>query len=179
MIDHHDSNGPEHHPIRPLFRRLTERGMDQIDIRDEDSIRYVSSVMSRFVRADQLYQMRDADGRTLVYLADMLSVARDTADLDLRLRQYQYLGDFTLFMLGIFPERLNNRSRRPVAGPYYAAQGRRAYGVVADLTPVRSEPALFRRLADRFDEYVAGLNWVRLYIRDPFFQYMFREYHIS
>jgi hypothetical protein len=178
MKDYREDSGAEHHPVRGLFRRLTERGMGQTEIRDEDSIRYVSSLMSRFVRADSLYQMQGADGQTLEYLVDMFSVAGATADPALRLRQHQYLGDFTLFMLGIFPEHLE-RSRRPVLGRYYAAQGSRAYSVVADLTEVRSEPALFRRLAGRFDEYVAGLNWVRLYIRDPFFQYTFREFHIT
>lgn len=176
--EHHLSRVPEDHPIRSLFRRLTERGMDQADIRDEDSIRYVSSLMSRFIRTEDLYPMRDEDGRRLVYLADMFTVATATADPALRLKRHQYLGDFTLFMLGIFPERLG-RPRRPAGQRYYSAQGRLAYSVVADLVGARSEPELFRRLAGRFDEYVAGLNWVRMYVRDPFFQYMFREFHLS
>ena len=43
----------------------------------------------------------------------------------------------------------------------------------------QSDPAVYRRLSDRFEQYVLGLNWVHLYINDPFFQYMFREFGIS
>jgi hypothetical protein len=81
-------------------------------------------------------------------------------------------------MLGLFPERFDRR-RRNISRDYYALQGRRAYSIAADLVWAEADPAPFRRLADRFDQYVRGLNWVKLYIQDPFFQYMFREFRVT
>jgi hypothetical protein len=83
-----------------------------------------------------------------------------------------------LFMLGLFPERFDRR-RRSASAAYYEIQGRRSYRIVADLTWTQPEPGPFRSLAEGFDQYVRGLNWVKVYIHDPFFQYMFREFGIS
>jgi len=169
---------PENHPIRPLFRTLTERGLGQINIRDEESLGYVSGLLLDFMRTDNLYPVRDEHGRRIEYLADLMGRADDSADLFERADHYKYLGDLTLFMLGLFPERFD-RNRRSVSAEYYAQQGRRSYGIVADLAWLDDDPGPFRRLADGFDQYVRGLNWVKLYIQDPFFQYMFREFSIS
>ena len=81
-------------------------------------------------------------------------------------------------MLGLFPERFE-RSRRAVSAEYYTEQGRRSYNIVAEMDWNRSDPAVYRKLSDRFEQHVLGLNWAHLYINDPFFQYMFREFGIS
>jgi hypothetical protein len=61
------------------------------------------------------------------------------------------------------------------------AQGQRSYTLVADLIAERDqqdEVELFRKLSGQFMQCVAGLNWVKLYINDPFYQYMFREFQV-
>jgi hypothetical protein len=88
------------------------------------------------------------------------------------------LGDFALFMLGLFPEHLD-RPRRSIGPDYYAEQGRRSYNIAADLAWVDREPDIYRRLSGQFEQYVRGLNWVKLYTQDPFYQYMFREFGIT
>ena len=37
---------------------------------------------------------------------------------------------------------------------------------------------VFRKLSEQFEQCVVGLNWVKLYINDPFYQYMFREFQV-
>ncbi len=166
------------HPIRPLFRALTERGMAQTRVRDEETVGYISNLLTEFVRTEDMYRVRDDQGQRLEYLTDLIAVADEAADADIRRDHYKHLGDLTLFMLGLFPERLN-RPRRIGSASYYAEQGRRSYNIVADLEWSRSDPAVYRKLSDQFELYVLGLNWVKLYISDPFFQYMFREFGIS
>ena len=169
--------GPNH-PIRPLFRALTERGMAQTNVRDEETVRYISNLLTEFVRTEDMYRVRDDQGRRLEYLADLIALADEATDADIRRDHYKHLGDLTLFMLGLFPERLNRPRRIDTAG-YYVQVGRRSYNAVADLEWSRSDPAVYRKLSDQFEEYVLGLNWVKLYVNDPFFQYMFREFGIS
>ncbi len=169
---------PEDHPIRSFFRTLTERGMGEINIRDEASLSYVSGLLLEFMRTEALYRVQDEHGQRVEHLADLLALAEGTADPLERLDQHKHLGDRTLFMLGLFPEWFE-RSRRPLSAQFYAQQGQRSYGIVADLAWIHSEPPPFRRLAESFDEYVRGLNWVKLYLQDPFFQYMFREFRVT
>ena len=72
-----------------------------------------------------------------------------------------------------------DQPQRPARRDYYSAQGRRSYHIVADLAWTDSEPDVYRRLSERYEEYVHGLNWVKRYIEDPFLKYMFREFHVT
>ena len=173
----HNDVGPNH-PIRPFFQALTERGMAQTNVRDEETASYIANLLTEFVRTEDMYRVRDDQGQRLEYLADLMTVAHEATDADIRRDHYKHLGDLTLFMLGLFPERLDRPRRIDRAG-YYAEQGRRSYNIVADLEWSHSDPAVYRKLSDQFEQYVLGLNWVKLYINDPFFQYMFREFGIS
>jgi hypothetical protein len=168
----------EDNPIRHTFQSLAARGLEQADIRDDASVRYIGNLLVEFLRTEDMYRVRDESGRRIEHLGDLLAVAEESKEAAERRRLYRYLGDFTLFMLGLFPERLA-RPRRAVSADYYALHGSRSYGIVADLAWTESEPELYRRLSAGFERYVGGLNWVKLYIEDPFFQFMFREFGIS
>ena len=178
MSERNTGQVPEDHSIRLLFRTLTERGLGQTNIRDEASIVYVAGIMTDFISTDALYPVCDASGERLEYLTDLVAEADRLTEPSLRRDHFQYLGDLTLFMLGLFPERFR-RNRRAPSRDFYAAQGRRSYRIVAEMVWTPAELAVFRRLADQYEQYVDGLDWVRRYIRDPFFQYMFREFGIS
>lgn len=177
MIQQTISKVPKTHEIRPLFNALTERGMDVANVHDADAVRYISNLLTEFVQTEKAYSVRDEHGRGLEYLSDLLDAANQTTDPVTRRDRHKHLGDLTLFMLGLFPERFE-RPRRSVSAEHYAAQGRRSYNIVAEMA-LTSDPAVYRKLSDRFEQYVLGLNWVHLYINDPFFQYMFREFGIS
>ena len=119
--------------------------MGQSNIRDEASVGYVSGLLLDFMRAEELYRVQ--------HLSDLLESAEGTTDPIERRDQYKHLGDRALFMLGLFPEWFE-RSRRPLGAEFYARQGQRSYGTVADLAWSQSEPAPFRHLAESFDQYV-------------------------
>jgi hypothetical protein len=177
MIENTRRRIPADHPVQALFRQLTERGMGQLDLHDADTIQYVTNLLVDFIEVDNIYRIKDDSGRKLQYIFEILDQASQTVSPTARCEHYRYLGDMTLYSLGLFPESLTY-GRRSVSPEYYAEQGRRSYAIVAEMErPGRT--VVFRKLSDQFERCVEGLKWVRLYIRDPFFQYMFREFQIT
>ncbi len=49
MIQQTTNDVPENHEIRPLFRALTERGMDVAKVRDDETVRYISDLLTEFL----------------------------------------------------------------------------------------------------------------------------------
>ena len=43
---------PEDHPIRALFHTLTARGFEQMKLRDEETIQYVTNLLTDFVHVE-------------------------------------------------------------------------------------------------------------------------------
>ena len=176
MINTLRSSIPEDHPVRLVFHQLTERGMAELQLRDKDTIDYVTNLLIEFIHPDNLYRIQDDYGKRLRYVSDILEQANREMSTELRRECYRHLGDLTLFNLGLFPESLTY-GHQTVSPSYYAEQGRRSYTMVAEME--RSAGGeLFRNLSEHFTECVAGLNWVKLYINDPFYQYMFREFQV-
>jgi len=159
-----------------MFRTLTERGLEQAQVFDAQIHQYLSNLLVEFIYVENLYKIRDESGRRLEYIFDMLAKASDLPDSDKR-EIYQHVGDFTLFVLGLFPESLN-RGKRSISPDYYADHGRRSYLIRWELENYRSAVVVFRKLSEQYGRCVLALNWVGNYIRDPFYQYMFREFEI-
>jgi hypothetical protein len=126
-----------------------------------------------------MYRIKDEYGNRVRYLFDMLTQAGNEMSPERRRDCYKHVGDVMLFNLGLFPESLTY-GRRTVSPDYYAEAGRRSYTIVAEMES--SSPratTVYRKLSEQFEQCVVGLNWVKLYINDPFFQYVFREFSIT
>jgi hypothetical protein len=88
--------------------------------------------------------------------------------LDRERSVHQHIGDFTLFMTGLFPEYLR---RLKTAGLVYhkdflvdyVKTGKRSYGIVAQMAdpPAEGERPLFAKLSDNFEVCVTALGFVR------------------
>ena len=179
MIEKTRHDIPAEHPIRQLFQQLTERGMVQLHLHDADTISYITDLLTEFVRIEDMYRVKDETGCRIQYLFDMLTQARNAVSPDLRRDYYKNLGDLTLFNLGLFPESLTH-GHRTVSPDYYAEAGRRSYTIVAEMeSSTSSRTHVYRKLSEQFAQCVSGLNWVKLYINDPFYQYMLREFEIT
>jgi hypothetical protein len=177
MIEKTRNDIPENHPLRALFQQLTERGMGQLNLRDPETIRYITNLLTEFVQIDNMYRIRDEAVGGAQYLFDMLAQASKAMSPSLRRDYYKHLGDLTLFNLGLFPESLTY-GHRTVSPDYYAETGRRSYTIVAQMD-CSSGTRVYRKLSEQFEQCVVGLNWVKLYINDPFYQYMFRQFDIT
>ena len=168
---------PEGHPIRKLFHTLTERGFEQTNLRDRETIHYIADLLTNFVDAKNLRRVKDGSGRDLQNVFEMMRHAGDAMRPEDRQAYYQHIGDLTLFYLGLYPESLTY-GRHTVSPDYYAVQGRRSYEIVAMMDRSR-RTVVFRKLSEEFERCVVGLNWVKLYIHDPFYQYVFREFGVT
>ncbi|PYV03521.1 MAG: hypothetical protein DMG10_11050 [Acidobacteria bacterium] len=171
------SSIPDDHPIKQLFRTLTERGLDQAELRDQDLLFYLADLLVEFMFIENLYGMRDLEGRPLEYLVDMLQQAMES-DMPDKKNYYKHIGDYSLFILGMFPESLSH-GRRAISPSYYADTGRIGYKTAGELESHWWKTMVFRKLADKFEHCVVSLNWVREYTSDPFYQYMLRRFNIS
>src|SRR5688572_29538911 len=97
---------PPNHPIRSLFLQLTERGMGQLNLRDSDTIEYITDLLTQFVHIENMYRVQDENGRRLQYVFDLITEAGRQMSPAARRDCYKHLGDLTLFNLGLFPESL-------------------------------------------------------------------------
>ena len=179
MIEKTRQEIPDDHPIRQLFLQLTERGMSQLRLHDRDTIDYITNLLTEFVNMENMYRLKDENGHRVRYLFELLTQASAETSPSRRRDCYKHVGDLTLFNLGLFPESLTY-GHRTVSPEYYAETGRRSYTIVAEMDArSRGSTTVYRKLSSQFEQCVVGLNWVKLYINDPFYQYMFREFDIT
>ncbi len=186
---------PENHPLRRLFRWATRRAMDSAGLpRNPDVESHISDeILSRFVHIDNLYRIRNLCGRRLTEIAEILLEAdsgRITGISD-ELLFHEYIGDWTLFMTGIFPASLRRVARQPTSPDhlimklgslfvpledpvdYYIAQGRAAYSKASKLSrPLSTREAMvFSKLSEEFQFYVALMGLIAAYLEaDPYFR---------
>jgi hypothetical protein len=159
------------HPLRTLFQELVHRHLFLgAQLYDAQIAQYVTGVLTDFTHIDNLYRIRSARGRRLEDVADLLIESNpllDGSSFDREREVRKQIGDFTLFFTGIFPEAIASLPRlRPLsldAFVDYMEAGKKSYGVVASFNvfEYETEAPLFRRLSDRFEQCVFGLNMVK------------------
>ncbi len=175
---------PARHPLRQLFGALTEKSFtEHLGWPDPNVTSYVSNLLVDFTRADQLYKIRNQQDKPVDTVVDLLfesEVLLEAQSLDRERAVHQHIGDFTLFMAGLFPEYL--RRLKTASLIYhkdflvdYVKTGKRSYGIVAQIAdnPSSSEPPLFQKLSENFELCVTGLGFVRSDLdrmRDPAYQ---------
>ncbi len=163
---------PVSHPLRRLFRGLTERTFsDRLGWPQADVIGYVSDVLADFTHIEDLYRIRNARGHRVEEVAELLlegDLLHRAGSLERERAVQKHIGDYTLFMTGLFPEYVQRLKTHRVLAPAdafldYMQVGKRAYGVVAaHAEGGQAEAApLFRKLAENFELCVYGLGYVR------------------
>src|SRR5690242_15235661 len=91
--------------LREFFLTMTRRSFAELGVGDETVVGYVAALMTEFARADRLYALRDANGDANDSVVRMLhETPRPTDERTLaRARAMRkYVGDYTLFMSGLF-----------------------------------------------------------------------------
>lgn len=168
--------------LRRFFDRALGAGFRDLALPDDPAIEYLAELLTRFARIENLYPRGLAAAR-LETVVDMLLDAQAAwqpgpdfqPEREIVVRRH--IGDYTLFMTGIFPECVE----RTAGTGYYVAQGKQAYRFVSEherTSPragTRAGAPLYRRLADRFESYSGALDYARrVYFGDhpshPFFR---------
>ena len=155
------------HPLRRLFTGLTEQTfMTALGLADPPLTDYLSELLSRFIHFDAVYRLKNATGRRLEEVAEMLLEAEALpAQGRTRREVYRHIGDFTLFWTGVFPESLR-RLRNALSKDHfidYCEQGKRSYFIASTFAddPYREEAPVLRRLSEEFELCAYGLSQVR------------------
>src|SRR5215470_17759085 len=102
MIEKTRQDVPQNHPIRQLFLQLTERGLSQLNLRDRDTINYITNLLTEFVHIENMHRIKDENGQPVQYLFELLAHAGLEMSPTRRREFYKHVGDLTLFNLGLF-----------------------------------------------------------------------------
>lgn len=159
--------GPRHE-LRKLFSGLVEHVfLSELGICNTRLTDYLSELLSEFVHTDDVYRVRDVDGRAIREVSHMRADAQlgpHVTEHERKRTLNRYIGDFTLFWTGVYPEQLRARHSGGVDRlTEYLLEGKRSYAVASDLTRGREEPAgdLLQALSENFESCVLGLHLVR------------------
>ncbi|BCA55158.1 hypothetical protein W02_22980 [Nitrospira sp. KM1] len=163
---------PPRHPLRELFGALTEKSFtEHLGWPDLKVTTYLSNLLVEFTHTDQLYKIRNQQEHRVDSVVELLyesEILFEAQSPDRERTVHRHIGDFTLFMAGLFPEYLR---RLKTAGLIYHKDflvdymktGKRSYGILAELSDslAQDEPHLFKTLSDNFELCVTGLGFVR------------------
>ena len=118
-----------------FFERVVRQALGDLRLGGPTEGAYLAALLTRFARTDELYAIRDAAGRPLDSVAGLLIEAERAWDFQApdfdpfrERRVRQHVGDYALFMTGLFREHVERRA----GAAYYIRQGQRAYQAVAD-----------------------------------------------
>jgi hypothetical protein len=153
------------HPLRRLFAELVGRELSA----DREMAGYVADLLVDFTHIERMYRLRNARGKRLEEVGEMLIESNPLLEGSSFVREREvrkHIGDFTLFLTGIFPEyvaALPRRGLRLDSVIDYVKAGKESYRVVGafDQVEFRREAPLFRRMAEQFEYCVYGLNQVK------------------
>ena len=146
--------------LRDFFQWLTLRTFQDLQSSDREVADYLSEMLARFARTDRLYRIRDAKGRVLESVVEMLlELEGFTSGIEKERDFCQHMGDYILFMSGLFREYVEGHGFLN----YYMEEGPRAYRRVWEVEQGLFRPTsrLFERLWQRFEFNAGALHYMR------------------
>ncbi len=162
------------HPLRKLFRKALEYGF-RLNPTDKTGIAdYIEEqILCEFIQFDSLCKIRDAEGKSLEDISDMLTegdMLLNARSFDREFQVHKHIGDYTLFMLGMFPTVLCGKKGKDLLlgsiivpgaslSELYIIQGQRSYRIASEFT----HKELFLELSRNFQKYQAVIEIVRTY----------------
>jgi hypothetical protein len=158
------------HPIWVYFSEAIHDSLHtQMGVDDSDDVEaYLTTMLVEFIHRDQIYGIRDAAGRPIEHVSEMVregDVRLNADSFDREREVHRHIGDFLLFWSGVFPEFLQY-VKAPVsldALVDVTRQGQLSYHVAStfDHPPYTEEAEILRKLSERFEMYRNGLTLVR------------------
>lgn len=144
--------------LHQFFRHQLEQGFQARGLEKSEAVEYVSEVLTRFAQTRALYPLHDDTGRPLEHIVDMLQQAQEAgARPAIQGPIVRHIGDYTLFMTGVFRERVEARGELD----YYTAHGRSAFRQSADYELNPNRRRVYRQLYQDFEPISDLLDWLR------------------
>jgi len=165
----------QNHPLESFFQQAVRNSYEgKLGLHDPDVTGYVARLLCEFSEAENLYKVRDELGHPVEELEEMMAAADpvhgSAASFDEERALRKHIGDYALFVAGMYPEAMgsNRRLRRhyPSLNELIRA-GKESYFIVSqfNLFEYEQEAPLFARLSDRFERWILGLTLVREELR--------------
>jgi hypothetical protein len=119
-------------PPGVIFYVLVRQALLEEGIDDAPTADFVASVVLAFGRAGRAYRVRDGEDHEYRYLVDIVERLSATPDHEAFFVR-SHLGNFSLWLAGLFPDYLEARSRRKGGPPisYYEHMGATGYRAAA------------------------------------------------
>jgi hypothetical protein len=137
---------------------LLESGIDDRVLAD-----YISAILIAFGREDRAFRVDPAEPDRFFYLVDLVAAA-DSPDGRRQFLVRAHLGNYALWLTGIFPDFVTARVHRKGAPgiEYFQEMGATGYRLAADTSTASDHglDELFRQAADTFPELRIALNRV-------------------
>lgn len=160
---------PEEHALRQLFHQtVSVCYAEHLGIHDAEVTSYIADLLTEFCESKNLYRIRDAEGKPLREMSEML-VAADPVNgmapsFDAERRIRKHIGDYALFSAGMYPEAVERSRFAGDAGLLQMVKtGKESYYIVSqfNLFEYKKEAPFFGRLSDEFEGHMYGLTKVR------------------
>ena len=161
----------DHNLLLEFFTPLVSKKLSgMVGISDPEVSGYLAQMLADFCDAAQLFKIKDATGRTLTDVGEMLlesdPVYGPAPSFDRERQVRKHIGDFTLFFAGMFPESINHyrlRRQRLENLVDFIRAGKESYYIVSqfDLLEYTKVAPLFKKLSEHFEDCVFGLNVVK------------------
>jgi hypothetical protein len=144
------------------FYILVRHVLKETDLRERTISDYVASLLETFSQTRRLRSPADGQSGPIQYLSDMLSALQNASPTQAFLIR-AHIGNYSLFLAGIFHETVVRRSMR--GGPdieFYERLGSGSYKALAMHRAAKSAclTTLYSQLADAFHELRVALNQI-------------------
>jgi hypothetical protein len=150
-------------PTNLVFYVLVRHALLEVGIDDRLTADYVASMLVAFGREGRAYRPSDTTGEEYHYLVDMVARLAD-ADRHEAFLLRSHLGNFSLWISGLFPDYLAARVRRRGAPDirYYERMGSTGYQLASRSPEAKSlgVDRLLSGVAERFSGVRTALNLV-------------------
>ncbi|MGB7292899.1 MAG: hypothetical protein WBD99_12060 [Thermodesulfobacteriota bacterium] len=148
--------------LKAFFGQLVRISFFDLGIEDEANIAsYLTDLLSGFARTERLYKFRDSEGRQIQTVVEMLikdqAESQERPEWEREIRKH--IGDFTLFLSGVFRDYVLSGSYLN----YYMDEGAKSYQFVSrfDLERGKGNPIVFSKLSTNFEYYSGALDYMR------------------
>jgi hypothetical protein len=148
-------------PAPLVFYLLVRHALLQREIHDRQLADYTAGVLLEFGLQGRAGHVDGGEGEPFTYLVDILgAIERARGEREFLLRVH--LGNYALWLAGMFPDHITHRVQRRAAPPisYYDAMGATGFRTAAanDMALRHGLGDLFLRVSDHFADVRAALN---------------------
>jgi len=150
--------------IEKYFAGIAENTFHtQLGVVNPPLVNYVTNLLIRFGRLDNFYRVRSISGKPIMDVDELVGEATMRLG-DAKREILQYIGDFTLFWLGVFPESFQKNGERTAKYNNFCEHGSRSYEIASQIETTDDDApdsGVLETLSESFELCAYGIQEVR------------------